>query len=99
MPLETTWHWLQKVPKSAPQTIFDKFSVFRRILVQVKFLLFLTETAVRIFSNELCLLWKGDQFLWKKKMPLLETIWYWLQKVAKSEAWTIFDKFQFLDEF
>ena len=35
----------------------------------------------------------------EKKMPLLETIWYWLQKVAKSEAWTIFDKFQFLDEF
>ena len=55
--------WLQNVPKSVQQTVFDNFSIFRGILVQVKLLLVTIEPTVPIDSNELCLLQQGDQFL------------------------------------
>ena len=95
--LETTWYWLHKVPKSAPRTIFNKFSVFRGILVQVKVLLFLTKTTVWIFSNEVCLLWKGDQFL-REKFLYLKQSGIGCKKFQRVHPKPFLKIFQFLEE-
>ena len=34
--LETIWYGLQKVPKRAPRTIFDKFSIFEEFLISIE---------------------------------------------------------------
>ena len=52
-----------KCSKICSRKIFDKFSFFWRNLVEVQLLLVFTEPTGRIGLNELCLLWKGDQFL------------------------------------
>ena len=56
-------YWLQKVSKGAQRTIFDKFSVFRGILVQAKPILLITDSSVRIALSKLCLLCNDDQCL------------------------------------
>ena len=94
---ETICYWLQKVPKSAPETFFDKFLIFWAILVQVKLLLLMTVPAVRIgsnelYSNELSLLWKGDQFLREKCFYLKQSVIGCI-KFQKVHPEPSFDKF------
>ena len=56
------WYQLEKAPKRATRTIFENFSVFWGILVEVKLLHLITEPIGRIGLNELCPLWKGGKF-------------------------------------
>ena len=60
------WYLLQKTPKSASQDIFDNFSDFLIILLQVKLLLPLADPSIWIASYELCLVYKGNRILRKK---------------------------------
>ena len=51
-----------KSPKSSHRAFFDKFWAFWEILAEVKLLLFMTGPYVRIGSNELRFLWKGNLY-------------------------------------
>ena len=95
--LETICYRLQKIPKSAPGTFFDKFLIFWAILVKFKLSLLMTVPAVRIgsnelYSNELCLLWKGDQFLSEKYFCLKQSVIGCI-KFQKVHPEPSFDKF------
>ena len=64
---------MQIVPKSVPRTIFGEFSFFWKFLVEAKLLLVMADLSLRIGSNNLCVLWKCDQYLTGKFIDLKQS--------------------------
>ena len=89
---------MEKVPKSAPRIIFDRFWNFWGILAKLDLLLLMTDPSVQFGSNELCLLWKGDQYCREKFLYLKGSSIGW-KKFERVLPEAFLTSFQFFEKF
>ena len=68
--LRKIWYWLQKLPKSAPRTIFDKYSVHYSFYYSPNFYLYFPKLLFESKYINLCLLRNGYKFLRHKCLYL-----------------------------
>ena len=88
----------KKFQTDHPKTIFRKFSFFWEISVKGKLLLVMTDPSLRICSNELCLLWNGDQFLIERFLYLKRSSIGW-KNFQRVQPEVFLGNFQFFDKF